>query len=299
MSSEGEPDGGDHVFYSSTIFDRTLEEKLTAAAAGGFTAIGLWASDRYRAHRAGLTDGDIRALLNEHQLAVAGIDCMFGWAGGENLPPDAVFSLSKEMMIESALALGAPSINLAHAFGKNIDDSIAVDRFAEICACAAAANLLVTLEPIPWAGIPTVASACRILAQSHAPNARLMIDVWHFFRGGGATADLPNIPVSLIGGIQFCDAWLDAGDDPWTDTSDRQLPMEGGLPVIDFARRLHSMGYDGLIGIECPSQQWAGMAAASIGARCGKSMRDLRSAVGSYDAADTSVDQTSRGTSTS
>lgn len=266
----------DLVFYSATLFERSLEDKLIAAQSGGFAGVGLWASDLAAARASGLSDGDVRQMLASRDLRCAGIDCLFGWAGGENPPSDAAFNMSAGEMIEAAVALGAPAINVAHAFGSAIDAASAPRRLADICALAGAAGLEVTVEPIPWGGIPMINAGRALIAASGATNARLTIDVWHFFRAGWQPADIAKLSPGSLGAIQFCDAAMVAAEDHWADTGDRKLPMEGELAVAELARMLRRIGYSGPFGIECPSAAWAGLDAASIGIRCGDAMRRLR-----------------------
>lgn len=276
----------DLVFCVSTILERSLHDKLEAAAAGGFRGISLWASDRLAAHAEGLSDDDIAALLAERGLAPVGIDCLFGWAGKEYPPDMPALQISESAIIESAAALGAGWINLAHAFGERVDEGRASDNFARICARAREYGLLVNVEFIPWAGIPDLAAALRIVSRSGAANGRISLDSWHFFRSGGSVDDLAAIPPQLIGNVQFSDSLAEPAEDHWADTSDRRLPLQGEQPLVALARQLRLIGYTGPFGIECPSSDWAGLDAASVGTRCGDAMRALNAAVSGRGAAE-------------
>lgn len=278
MPSDGELGRDDLVFYGATIFERSLDDKLLAAESGGFAGVGLWASDLLTARASGLTDGDVRQRIADRNLRVAGIDCLFNWAGYENPPADPAFNLRLEDMIEAAVLFGAPSINLAHAFGTSIE-AVAPERLAAICGAADAVGLLVTIEPIPWGGIPTLEAGHVLIIASGAANARLAIDAWHFFRSGGRPDDIANLSPQLVGAVQLCDAAALPGPDPWADTSDRRPPTEGELPVAKLVEALRGIGFAGPLGIECPSAEWHGLDAATIGRRCGDAMRRLRDGI--------------------
>lgn len=276
MPSDAPLGRDDLVFYSASLFGSPLEDKLIAAESGGFAGIGLWASDLAAARTAGLSDGDVRQMLADRNLRCAGMDCLFGWAGGESLPPDPAFNIGVEAIIDAAAALGAPAINLAHAFGDRIDAVAAPERLAQICDRAGADGLEVLIEPIPWGGIPTINAARALIVASRVSNARLTIDAWHFFRAGWQPDDIATMPPDLFGAIQFCDAAKAAGADHWADTSDRKLPMHGELAVAELATILRRIGYAGPFGIECPSLAWNDLDPATVGQRCGDAMRRLR-----------------------
>ena len=59
-----------------------------------------------------------------------------------------------------------------------------VVAFARLCERAAAAGLRVDLEFLPWTIVPDLRTALQIAREADQANAGVMLDCWHFYRGG-------------------------------------------------------------------------------------------------------------------
>ena len=57
----------------------TLPDRVAAAAAGGYTGIGMRPRDRQEALAAGLSDADARAILDDHGVALVELEVHRGW----------------------------------------------------------------------------------------------------------------------------------------------------------------------------------------------------------------------------
>jgi sugar phosphate isomerase/epimerase len=64
------------------------------------------------------------------------------------------------------------------------DSTELVAGFAGLCDRAAAHDLQVGLEFLPFSAIRTVGAARRIVADADRPNGGLIVDLWHWFRSG-------------------------------------------------------------------------------------------------------------------
>jgi sugar phosphate isomerase/epimerase len=261
------------VLCSATIFDRPLEDKVAAAAAGGFDAITVWPHDYTGARDRGLDDAAIRRLLADHGVVVDGIDCLLDWLPGDQVPELPVFRASEDDLYRVADALGGNFINVAQAFGRSVDVARATELFAAICARAARRDLLVTLEPVPWAGIGKAAVAKEIVTGARAANARLAVDTWGFFRGGSCIEDLGGLGAAAFDNVQLNDGPRTPWADLFAEASDRLLPGDGELAVAAVIASLAAEGFRGPWGIEAPSSLWKDLEAAEIGRRCGAAMR--------------------------
>src|SRR5690554_6702582 len=115
------------VFCGATLMDAPLADKIRAACAGGFGGLSLWSHDYRRARRAGHTDVDLRLMLDDHGLTLAGVDCLLNWLPGDTIPPVEYFEATEDDLYRVADALGGRWINVAQAFGSDleIDDATA------------------------------------------------------------------------------------------------------------------------------------------------------------------------------
>lgn len=261
------------VFCSATLIEASIEAKVEAAAAGGFQRITLWAHEYDAARAAGWSDAALLRLFDANGIRVDGIDCLLAWIDGETAPDQPMFRIGEAQLHRAATALGARWINVAQAFGATLDLPRVAERFAGICARAQQRGLLVTLEPIAWAGLRDVAGAWALLQAAGVDNARIAVDSWHFFRGGSRLEDLAKIPGDRIDNVQLNDAALVARADPWTETADRYLPGEGELPLTALLDTLRGIGVRGPWGIEACSPALSALPVAEAGLRCGETMR--------------------------
>jgi sugar phosphate isomerase/epimerase len=174
-------------------------------------------------------------------------------ANGVRVLDVEVFRLAPETRVgdwEPAFAvaqrLGATNV-LVH--GDDADQGRLVQCFGELCALAARCGLRVNLEPMPWVQISTVAGAKRLISESGAGNAAVLIDAIHFFRADNRFEDIPQ----TMNYAQLCDAR--AGRPPDVQEiirqarSDRLFPGEGAL---DLRRLLAALPAELPLSLETP-----------------------------------------------
>jgi hypothetical protein len=79
---------------------------------------------------------------------------------------------------------------------------------------------------------PTLGSRSTCCAEPTHRNAGLLIDVWHFYNGGGHPDQLVGLPTAGITGFQLNDGPLVHDDFQRHARAERELPGEGELDVI-------------------------------------------------------------------
>ena len=267
--SELGPD--DLVLHAGTCQNRSFGELCETAVAGGFRAITIYPV-HYRGARAeGLSDADIRQVLADHGLAVADLDAVLDWIPGEEVPP--AFEGGEKLFYEIHDALGGTSLNLAY-MGGPVEPDRAADGMAGVCERAAERDLVVTLEYLPWSGIPDAATAWDVVQRTGCANATLMFDAWHTFRGSTDEAQLRAVPGERWGSIQLDDAPAEAQEDLIAETlGARLLPGEGDAPVADWLRILRDSGCRVPVGVEVFSTELDALSPGEAGRRLGDAAR--------------------------
>ena len=106
-------------------------------------------------------------------------------------------------------------------------------------------DLLVAVEAFPWSAIPDVAGAVDLLRRAGAPNAGLMIDVWHFYNGGAKLGVLDDLPGAGVAAVQLNDGPLVTDDFLKHARAQRKLPGDGELDVVGLIRAVQASGYSG------------------------------------------------------
>lgn len=263
----------DLVLHAGTLRRASVAEKCAAAGAGGFRAITLYPEDVTRARAAGLSLRDLRALIADHGLVLADLDPLLRWLPGEEIPPGVPAATEAEFYA-IAEAVGARSLSVAQGFGTKLDLDRAAEALAGVCDRAREHGLLVTLEYLPWSGIPDARTALTIVERSGRANATLMFDSWHTFRGPTDDAQLEVIPGARIGSIQLNDAPAEPAGDLVTETLNaRLLPGEGAIPLVRWIRLLDRIGSRAPIGVEVFSQALDALPPVEVGRRCGAAVR--------------------------
>jgi sugar phosphate isomerase/epimerase len=233
-------------------------ERLRAASAAGYAWVSLWGRDHAAARAEGLSDADMRSMLDDHGLRVAEIDPAWWWLPGAtdvHLPPEfdteEVFRFGEDELFAVADAMGGRSLNAVDVFGGSwgIDD--AAEAFAGLCLRAAEHGLLVHIEWLSWSRIPDLATAWKIVELAGQPNGGLNIDAWHLVRAGVTVEELRSVPGDRILGVQLDDGPLAAEADLIDATlHHRLLPGAGEFDLVDIVGALVDSGTTAPIGVE-------------------------------------------------
>lgn len=80
-----------------------------------------------------------------------------------------------------------------------------VDLFGRLCDEAAQFGLTVGVEFMLYRDIRTWQDALQMIEAAGRPNAGLILDVLHFFRGGAKPSDLLQVPPHRLAYAQLCD----------------------------------------------------------------------------------------------
>ena len=135
-------------------------------------------------------------------------------------------------------------------------------------------DLVVTLEYLPWCGIPDAATALAVVEKTGCANATLMFDAWHTYRGSTDEAQLRAVPGARWGSIQLDDAPTTASGELIAETlSARLLPGEGDAPVADWLRILRESGTRVPVGVEVFSRELDALPPERAGRRLGDATR--------------------------
>ena len=214
-------------------------ERCRAAAAAGFTGIGLHADD-YRQMRG--DDAAIRADLDRQGLRLSEIEFLVGWAAA----PDDAAARDTAAPVHQLSAGFAPHHLTAGEFaGARLDIETAGARLRAVCDLLAPTGVRVAVEAFPWSGLRDIATARAVVEASKATNTGLMIDVWHFYNSRSTLADLDGLPPEQIVAVQLNDGRLVDTDFRTEARRGRLLPGDGELDISGLLRGLHARGFRG------------------------------------------------------
>jgi sugar phosphate isomerase/epimerase len=277
--------GPDDLVLCSGTLPRGIRfaERLTAAAAAGFTAVSMWGRDYAAARAEGLSDTDMRSMLTDHGLQMAELDPAWWWLPGASevhiapeLDSEEVFRFGEAELFAIADAVGGRSVNAVDVFGGSWDIDAAAEAFAGLCRRAAEHDLLVHIEWLPWSRIPDLRTALAIVQMADQPNGGINVDAWHLVRSGTDLAELRSVPGRLILGIQLDDGPLEAEANLVDATlHHRDLPGEGQFDLLAIVQALLDTGTTAPIGVEVFSDALHELPAGEAAQRAARATRQV------------------------
>ncbi len=217
-----------HLSMGAMCFrDRPLPQILAAAADSGFTGIGLTVGQCVSALERGISFDELHNRVVDAGLRVAELELI---RLGEHGP----IRHANTLVVELAHVLQPDRVHVA-AFageGQQIDDDFAT-------ACAGLPGVPVAIEFMPYSYIPNLAEAVGIVDRSGAANARVVLDVVHFFRSGGLPSDLSPAHLSRVAGVQLSDVAVRQGKSLAYEARHlRTYPGRGELDLVGLLRSI-------------------------------------------------------------
>jgi sugar phosphate isomerase/epimerase len=214
-------------------------ERCRAAAAAGFTGIGLHADDLPRTLASGLDVAGMRAVLADSGLRVVEIEFLGGWA----LPADPGALERTVLRIEEvADAFGGRHVSTGEFRGDApLDLDAAAVRLDALARRLADRGLQLAVEAFPWSALAGPDTVPELLRRAGSPRLGQMVDVWHFLNNGGNPDTLsgPIAAVQLNDGPRVHDDYLVHA------RAARRLPGEGELDVDGVVRAVLRAGFTG------------------------------------------------------
>jgi len=228
--------------------DLAEEARITAEA--GFTAIEPWVR-QLEAHKdKGGSLDDLRKLLEDLGLEVAGAIAFFKWADADpQVRADALEDARRQM--ELVAAVGGTRI-AAPPFGDVAKTTL--DEMAEAFRKLDAVGKQVGVKPILefWGMAPrlkTLAEALYVAAASGLPDVEILVDVYHLYKGGSGHSTIRLVNGAAIGVVHINDYPATPPREEIQD-SDRVFPGDGIAPMGQFLRDLRDAGYRGMLSLE-------------------------------------------------
>jgi sugar phosphate isomerase/epimerase len=216
-----------------TLLGVSPPDLVTAAAAAGFTAVGLRISP--------VTDGERpwpvspgSPMLAETARRCADTGMAVLDVEAVRLGPSTARTAEYGPVLAAAAELGARYVN---AICDDPDLSRLSDSFARLVAAAAPYGIRAVVEFMAYRSVATLPDAVAIAAGSDGGG--ILVDALHVQRCGVRLAQLRAVDPGLISYVQLCDATLKTPADPLHEArAARLLPGAGELPLLDLLAAL-------------------------------------------------------------
>jgi 4-hydroxyphenylpyruvate dioxygenase len=280
------------ILWAGTVRAHQLEDRVAAAAAGGYDEMSVAPTDVSAELAAGSTFADLRALQRHYGVRLSHLDPLTRWAPRWRPDPAAwdgaagmtgFLGSDPDTFLFWAEQLGAASVSaIVSADLTGVDGSDLAAAFARTADLAAGRGLRVDLEFIPFWGLPDLRTAWEVVDRARRPNTGIVLDTWHFFRGDPDTGLLERLPPGTVTGVQIGDAGPPApGLSAVQDClENRVTPGEGEFPLVDLLSRLRRHDQLSRVGPEVFSTVYDALPAAVATARATVATARLLEAAG-------------------
>ena len=219
-----------------------FEQRCEAAAAAGFSGIGLHIDDLARNRANGLDAAGMRAVLDGTGLRLVEIEFLGGWAMDVD---DGALAATAAGIESVADAFGGSHVSAGEFRAGALDPDAAAARLRRLADRLARRGLRVAVEAFAWSALPDVGTAVDLIRRSGSADAGLMVDVWHFFNGEAGLDALDDLPGAGVVAVQLNDGPRVRSDFLQQARAARRLPGDGDLDVVGLVRAVQDTGFAG------------------------------------------------------
>lgn len=231
--------------YPITVSSWTLgdkckfEERVIAAKKAGYEGIGLRAEIYVDALNEGLSDNDILAILQKHDMKVTEVEYIVQWAE-ENRSYEQKYK--EQICFHMCELFGVKQINCGLMENYSIEHT--AQKLKELCHRAG--KYIIGVEPMPYSGLPNLEEAWKVVEKSGCDNAMIILDTWHWVRANQPYEGIMDmIPAEKIVSVQINDVQARPyAKEVLRDESmhDRVAPGVGYGDTVGFCKMLREKG---------------------------------------------------------
>lgn len=246
-----------YCLNSSTIRPAPLLDKIRIAGETGYEAIELWHDDMDTFLAQGGSLADIRHALADQGLHVPTTIYLKGWLETSGDAHRQEMDECRRKM-DHAAAVGAVHVIAGPPAGKA--DRVQGGRnYRELLEEGLKRGVRPAMEFLGFVDeYNRIEDALEIMDRSGHPDATIVLDPFHIFRGGGSLESIASLPGARIAISHFNDT---PASPPRVEQHDRDrvMPGDGHLDLRRYLQLLSGTGYDRWLSLELFSEElWNG-----------------------------------------
>lgn len=226
-------------------------EQLEIAQKAGYDGIEIWLRDVDKFVGAGGTVQELRERIEDSGLTIEGAIAFAEWIiDDDERRAKGLLQARKEMELVVALGgkrIAAPPAGATNGDKLNLDK--AAERYRALLEVGAEVGCLPMLEVWGFSSnLHKLSEVLYVAAGSLHPDACVLPDVYHLYKGGSDFTELPFLSGTKVPMLHMND-YPEMARDKITD-ADRVYPGEGVAPVVEFLRTLYASGFNGTLSLE-------------------------------------------------
>lgn len=248
----------------------TVPEQIEVVKDAGYDAIEPWMRDIDAFVQSGGRLRDLRSMLDDRGLRIAGGIGFAQWIVDDAAQRAAGLETARRDMATLAM-LGGTNI-AAPPIGKHTADDVSppleviAERYRALCEVGAAEGVAPQLEV--WGFSPTLhrlADVAYVVTAAAHPMASVLPDFYHLYKGGNDFASLGMIEASRMPCFHINDYPSDPPRELIGD-ADRVFPGDGVCPLVDVIAMLIGNGFAGAFSLELFNRDYWKRDAADVAA---------------------------------
>lgn len=237
-----------YCLNSSTIKPTPILDKIRIAAKAGYEGIELWHDDIDLYLQSGGQLGDIRKALDDHGVHAPTTIYLKGWFDTTGEEHARELDEIKRRLAQTA-AVGAPHAIAGPPAGK-ADHTLGAKNYFELLEIGRQFGVKPAMEYLGFVDdINSIEAAWDVIQQCGHPDATIVIDPFHCYRGGGPMASVGTLPADKIAVSHFNDSPASPAWNLLTD-ADRVMPGEGVCDLKLYCDGLKKIGYRRWLSLE-------------------------------------------------
>jgi len=228
-----------------------VDRQIDVCGAAGFDGIELWMSDIQEYRNKGGSFSDLTAKLKNNSLVLENIIGFAQWSADDpDKRNEGVKQMQHEMEITAVLGgkhIAAPVMGISQ-FDRSRSDEYA-ERFLRIIEAGKVIGVTPLLEIWGPGTLSKLADAVHMTIATGHPDANLLLDFYHLYRGGNSFDSLNLIDVARLPVFHMND-YPAAPPREQIKDSDRIYPGDGICPFDKLIPLLYKGGFRGSFSVE-------------------------------------------------
>lgn len=229
-----------------------LKQVVEIASQAGYDAVEPWLDEIERARQAGETTASIRRMFADHNLAVPSLIAFPRWIVDDPDQRRRGFEEARRVM-EIAAAIGCTGIAAPPAGATSppaVSLDAAAERYARLLELGAEFGVVPQLEVWGFsATLGKLSEAAYVAIESGQPDATLLLDVYHLYKGGSGFDTLHLVNGGHMKVFHVNDYPANPPREQIRD-SDRVYPGDGVAPWEQILSALWESGFRRYLSVE-------------------------------------------------
>ena len=232
----------------------SLVEEIDLAAKTGYDGIEPWTRDIQQYKDEGGSLRDLRQRIADHGLRVESAIGFARWiVDDENERRRGLEDARRDMELVAALGgtrIAAPPAGASGQNSPKLDLFAVADRYRSLLDAGQQVGIIPQVEVWgPSKNLSRLGEAVFVAVESGHPDACVLPDVYHIYRGGSGFAGLEVISGTALHCFHMNDYPTDRPRETLND-ADRVYPGDGNAPLTEILRTLRRTGFQGALSLE-------------------------------------------------